>query len=103
MILSWNIYEIRCDCAELHGIKLRGRLRKFTIDKRISCLVENASDEKNVVRFAVQGETEAEIIGDFVKTLVPKVEIVEVLKDVPNPVLSKLKVNDSSRYELESL
>jgi len=100
MILSWDIYEIRCDCAELHGVKLRGRIRKFTIDKGISCFVENASDEKNVVRFAVQEETEAQIVGDFVQTLVPKAKVVCVMKDMANPVLSKLKVNDLSRYEI---
>ena len=99
MIHSWDIYEIRCDCAELHGVKLRGRIRKFTIDEGISCLVENASDEMNVVRFAVLAKTETQVIEDFIKTLVPKVEITSVLKDILNPVLSKLKVNDLSRYE----
>jgi hypothetical protein len=100
MILSWDIYEIRCNCAELHGVKLRGRIRKFTIDKEILCFVENASDEKNVVRFALEAGGEVQVIEDFIRMLVPEVEIIGVLKDVPNPVLSKLKVNDLSRYEL---
>lgn len=103
MILYWDIYEIRCDCAELQGVKLRGRIRKFTIDKGMSCLVENASDEKNVVRFALQAGSEVRVIENFIRTIVLEVEIVEVLRDIPNPVLSKLKVNDSSRYELECL
>lgn len=101
MILHWDIYEIRCDCAELHGVKLRGRVRKFTIDKEISCLVENASDEKNVVRFALQAGAEVQVVENFIRTLVPEVEIVKVLRNIPNPVLSKLKVNDSTRYETQ--
>lgn len=100
MILFWDIYEIRCDCAELHGVKLRGRIRKFAIEQEISCLVENASDEANVVRFALVTGVEMRIIGDFIKTLVPEAKVAEVMKEVTNPVLSKLKVNDPSRYEL---
>jgi len=82
----------------LNGIKLRGRIRKFTIENNIACLVENASDEENVVRFALLADSDPEQIVDFVKNLVPQVEIVESLKKIPNPVLSKLKVNDLTRY-----
>jgi len=99
MILTWDVYEIRCDCAELHGVKLRGRIRKFTVEQEISCLVENASDEENVVRFALQAGAVAGAVKNFIMTLVPEAQIMEVMKDVPNPVLSKLKVNDPTRYE----
>ena len=99
MILNWDIYEIRCDCEALHGVKLRGRIRKFTLDNKITCLVENASDEENVVRFALIANSDASVISYFVKTLLPNVEIADSLKGVPNPILSKLKVNDTSRYE----
>jgi hypothetical protein len=53
MVLSWDFYEIRSSGALLHGVKLRGRIRKFTIENDISCLMENAVDEENVVRFAL--------------------------------------------------
>lgn len=99
-ILTWDIYEIRCDCATLHGVKLRGRIRKFAIENDLSCLVENASDEENVVRFALLTDTDSMPISDFVKTLVPEAAISESLKAVPNPVLSKIKVNDPTRYEI---
>lgn len=100
MILSWDIYEIKCDCAELHGVKLRGRIRKFTIEQGISCLVENASDQENTVRFALRAGSGAQTVENFIKTLVPEAQINEALKAIPNPVLSKLKVNDPSRYEV---
>lgn len=99
-ILTWDIYEIRCDCAALHGVKLRGRIRKFAIENHLSCLVENASDEENVVRFALLTGVNSEPVSNFVKTLVPEATIVESLKEMPNPVLSKIKVNDPSRYEI---
>lgn len=100
MLIHWDAYEIRCDEAELHGVKLRGRIRKFTIEQQISCLVENASDEMNVVRFALPVGAEVMAVEEFIRTLVPEVQVIQVLENVPNPVLSKLKVNDPNRYEI---
>ncbi|MCE9541851.1 hypothetical protein K8R03_04845 [Candidatus Kaiserbacteria bacterium] len=100
MVLLWDFYEIRSTGAALHGVKLRGRLRKFTIENDISCLMENASDEENVVRFAVPAESDAREVIRFVRTLISDVSVTESLKDVPNPVLSKLNVNNMDRYEI---
>lgn len=99
MILKWDIYEIRSNCAALHGVKLRGRVRKFCIGNEITCLVENASDEENVVRFAIAAGESPNPITDFLKEIVQDVLITSSLKRVPNPVLSKIKVNYLSRYE----
>ncbi len=98
MILSWDFYEIRSKDTPLHGVKLRGRIRKFTIENEITCLMENASDEENVVRFALLTFTKPDKIFDFVKGIVPEAVVTESLKNIPNPVLSKLKVNDHNRY-----
>jgi hypothetical protein len=100
MILSWDFYEIRSPETPLHGIKLRGRIRKFTIEREITCLMENASDEDNVVRFALLANSDPKIILEFIKSLVPEAVISESLKAIQNPVLSKLKVNDLDRYEV---
>ena len=100
MILSWDFYEIRSSGAALHGIKLRGRIRKFTIENDISCLMENAADEDNVVRFALLTDSGAKRVMDFVTSIVPEAAITESLKNIPNPVLSKLNVNNSDRYQI---
>ena len=100
MILSWDVYEIKSSGAVLHGVKLRGRIRKFTIEKNISCIAENASDEENVVRFALLASSDPKQIIDFIKDLIPDAVITRCLEDIANPVLSKLKVNDSTRYEI---
>jgi len=100
MILHWDIYEIRCGREALHGVKLRGRIRKFAIENEITCLMENASDEENLVRFALLADSDPKQISDFVKNLLPEAQVKETRKNVPNPVLSKLKVNDPSRYEI---
>lgn len=100
-ILSWNIYEIESGQDTLHGVMLRGRIRKFTIENSITCFVENASDKENAVRFAVLTDINPEKVSDFIKTLLPDATINKVLESVQNPVLSKLKVNDLSRYSLE--
>ncbi len=98
MILSWDIYEIESSDAMLHGVKLRGRIRKFAIEQGMNCLVENATDKENGVRFALESDSDITLISDFVKILLPEAEITKVMDAVQNPVLSKLKVNDVSRY-----
>ena len=100
MLHTWDIYQITADSDSLHGVKLRGRIRKFVTEKEITCIVENASDEENTVRFALLAGTDSTEVSTFIKNLLPKASVVSVLKDIPNPVLSKLKVNDSSRYEI---
>ncbi len=100
MKLSWNIYEIESKQATLHGVMLRGRIRKFTIENEINCLVENASDKENIVRFGVLTDIDPQKIIDFVKSLLPDANITKVLEAVQNPILSKLKVNDLSRYSI---
>lgn len=98
MNLLWDIYEIESGADALHGVMLRGRIRKFSIENDIVCLVENASDKENVVRFALLAQTDPVSVMAFVQGMVPGAQISKVLESVQNPVLSKLKVNDISRY-----
>ncbi len=98
MELLWNIYEVESSKNQLHGIKLRGTIRKFTIENNINCLVENASDKENVVRFALLEEKNLESLLSFINKLIPDAKITLVLNSIPNPVLSKVKVNDLNRY-----
>jgi len=100
MILFWDLYEIRCNHEMLHGVKLRGRIRRFAIENDVNCLVENAQDVENVVRFGVLSGEDSGLISKFVENLLPGAVILNSLKNIPNPVLSKLKVNDLSRYEI---
>lgn len=95
----WDIYEIRSSNNTLHNVKLRGRIRKFTIESDIVCLVENAQDEENVVRFGLIAGSDIALLSEFIKSILAEAEISLSLKNVPNPVLSKLKVNDLSRYD----
>lgn len=59
MKLLWNIYEIESNADTLHGVMLRGRIRKFSIENNINCLTENASDKENAVRFALLEDTDS--------------------------------------------
>lgn len=101
MKLIWDVYEIQSDANTLHGVMLRGRIRKFTIENNIICLAENASDKENVVRFALVAGMDVSKVTEFVQKLIPGVAVSKALETVENPVLSKLKVNDLSRYALE--
>ncbi len=98
MKLKWNIYEIQSDANTLHGVMLRGRIRKFTIENGITCLAENASDKENTVRFALLEGIEPTKTIEFIQNLIPGSLVTRVLESVENPILSKLKVNDISRY-----
>ena len=100
MIHAWDVYEIVSDAQSLHGVKLRGRIRKFAIASNIMCFVENASDKENAVRFCIIKDSNPAQIKNFIETVLPHATVTRVLDAVVNPVLSKLKVNDESRYEI---
>jgi len=99
-LLTWNIYEVRSNAESLHGVMLRGRIRKLGLEKSCNVLCENASDQENCVRFAVLTPADAALVVDYLKNIISDVEITPVAAEVPNPVLSKLKVNKEDRYTL---
>lgn len=98
-VLLWDIYEIQCD-KPLHNVKLRGRIRKVALSNNITLLCENASDVENVVRFALPQGVSADSMSQYISTIMDGSRVVKVLSDVPNPVLSKLKVNKAERYDV---
>lgn len=101
MELLWDIYEIESEADALHGVMLRGRIRKFTIENDIVCLAENASDKDNTVRFALLANADPVRVVELVQKLIHGSKVSKVLESIKNPILSKLKVNDISRYSLE--
>jgi hypothetical protein len=97
---KWDIYEITSEKTQLHGVKLRGCIRKYSLINKINLLIENASDKENAVRFAVENNINTNDIISFIKTLSPDLEINLIQEDLINPVLSKMKVNIEDRYEI---
>ena len=97
---KWNIYEIKTNETKIHGVMLRGRIRKFALENQIELLTENASDVENCVRFAVGVEQEPDTIVSFICKIIDDAVIEIVLESISNPVLSKLKVNNEERYSL---
>ncbi|MDO8538157.1 MAG: hypothetical protein Q7S21_04695 [archaeon] len=86
--------------SSLTGVKLRGRIRKFGLENGLNVLAENASDVKGNARIAVIAGTKISLIEKFLKQIVPDSKIELKLKNISNPVLSKLKVNEENRYEI---
>ena len=99
-MINWNIYEISSPTQTLHGVKFRGRIRKFAISKNINVITENASDKENVVRFALEESQTAEPFIEFINTIMPDCQVDLIANQVNNPVLSKLKINIADRYEI---
>lgn len=99
-LLSWNIYQITTKTTEIHGIMLRGRIRKLGLERGFNVLCENATDEEKCVRFAVLHGEDAKLVEDYLKSIIPDVAIELVAENIQNPVLSKLKVNKEGRYSL---
>lgn len=99
-VLGWNIYQITTETTEIHGIMLRGRIRKLGLEQGFNVLCENATDEEKCVRFAVLSSVDAESVTDYLKSIIADVSIELVAEGVSNPVLSKLKVNKEDRYTL---
>ncbi|MBT3730014.1 hypothetical protein HON59_02950 [bacterium] len=99
-LITWDIYEITTEESEIHGVMLRGRIRKFAIQNNINLLAENASDLPNVVRFAVQYKEDVSSIISFIKSIVHDSSVALISESVPNPVLSKTVVNIEDRYTI---
>lgn len=97
-VIAWDVYEITSAGTSLTGVKLRGTLRKFTLASQINLLAENASDRENCVRFAVIAGADVTVIRRFIVETIGDIDVKLVLEGVQNPVLSKLKVNDVTRY-----
>jgi hypothetical protein len=99
-LIKWDIYEIKTETTPINGVMLRGRIRKLGLNKERNILVENTEDINESVRFAVpSGEDVAEIL-DYLHSIISDVTIDKVSNSIPNPVLSKLKVNLEDRYTL---
>ncbi len=102
-LFLWTIFEVTSS-SDLQGIKFRGTLRKFAISKELNLLAENADDNKKVVRFAIldkdAGPLTVEVLEDFIKSICTDAQISLLNSGIQNPVLSKIKVNDTSRYQI---
>lgn len=98
-LIAWNIYEISNGQNPIHNVMLRGRVRKFAIEESVNCIVENAADAENVVRFAIPDKEDAEKIKGYIQEILPGASIKLILESTHNPVVSKLKVNDATRYQ----
>ena len=99
-LTNWDIYEINTSESTIHGVMLRGRIRKFCLEAGRNVLAENASDVEGAVRFAVPHDEEVSSIEEYLHSVLPDAAITLVRESVPNPVLSKLKVNIEDRYTL---
>jgi hypothetical protein len=99
-LIKWDIYEIRTKTTPINGVMLRGRIRKLCLNDGKNVLVENTEDIEASVRFAVPSGEDPVEIKEYLHRIISDVIIEQVLKNVPNPVLSKLKVNLEDRYTL---
>jgi hypothetical protein len=100
-IIHWDIYEITTKSSPITGVMYRGRLRKFALVHNRNILAENTTDVDKAVRFAIPHGEDPQDIIDFIKKLTPDAEVELVRKHIPNPVLSRLKVNIEDRYSIE--
>ena len=100
MLYKWNIYEISTKNSSINWVMFRWRIRKYCIEEWINVLVENTQDIKWRVRFALLDTEDIKPLEFYIKSIVKDSVIEIVLEGIPNPVLSKLKVNKEERYEL---
>ncbi len=99
-LLKWDIYEIRTKSTPITGVMLRGRIRKFCLENKRNVLVENAQEIKGSVRFAIPSGEDPSMIQKYINKILSDASINLVEENIPNPVLSKLKVNVEDRYAL---
>jgi hypothetical protein len=99
-MILWKIFEITTTETPIHGVMLRGRLRKLATQHKTDLLTENSSDKQNCVRFAVKTTDSEEFVINYIETILEDSAVNLVADNVTNPVLSEIKVNDDSRYTL---
>ena len=99
-LLKWDIYEISSITSALTGVKLRGRLRKFGLENNLNILAENTEKPPFRVRFAILNQTDVTPIKDFLTSIIEDSSVELKIENISNPVLSKLKINIESRYEI---
>lgn len=99
-LLHWLLYDVTAGTSLLNGVRLRGRTRKFAVEHGINMLIENTTDIPNSVRFAVLSENDAQIIATYIQSIIADSSIALAGKNVANPVLSKLTVNNLDKYTL---
>ena len=99
-LLKWAIYEVTAQNTPINGVMLRGRIRKLGIEKGFNVIAENTEDKENGVRFAVLKTEDGQTVSDYIMTIIADANVALLETDISNPVLSKLKVNDQSRYAL---
>ena len=99
-IIYWDIYEIKTKSTPVNGVMLRGRIRKFCLENNRNVLAENTLDIENAVRFAIPSGEDSSAITEYLNKILPDVSVDLVRENVPNPILSKLKVNIEDRYTL---
>ncbi len=92
-LIKWDIYEIQTKATSITGVMLRGRIRKFCLEKNRNVLTENTQDIEESVRFAVPSGEDVSIIKEYLNKIIPSALVELVRENIPNPVLSKLKVN----------
>lgn len=99
-LIKWDIYEISTEHFPITGMMVRGRIRKFCLQNNINVLAENTEDLDKQVRFAIITNENPQPLIDFIKKIIPDSSVKLVRENVPNPILSKLKVNIESRYKI---
>lgn len=78
----------------------RGRVRKYALSLDQNLLVENSDTWEEEVRFAIPTTDDPEKIIAYITKIIPTAIIELTCESIPNPVLSKIKVNDETRYTL---
>ncbi len=99
-MITWDIYDITAGGASLHGVSLQGRLRKLALQIDMDLLVEHAFDLTNHVRFAVVAGTDVTPIEEYLNDTMPHLRVKRVARDVANPVLTKMHINNEDYYNL---
>jgi|TARA_B100001964_G_C13711543_1_gene370505 hypothetical protein len=100
-IIKWDIYEIKTKSTSINGVMLRGKIRKLCLENKRNVLAENTQDIEKSVRFAIPTGEDPSTIQEYLHKILPDASIELVREKIPNPVLSKLKINIEDRYTLD--
>ncbi len=100
MLIFRDVYSVKSWTQSITWVMFRWRVRKYCLWIDQNIILDNSESWEEEVHFAIPTWESPEKIIEYINTIVPETTISLELTNIANPVVSKFKVNDESRYTL---
>ena len=100
MLIQRDLYSVKSWTHPITWVMFRGRVRKYCLWIEQNIVLDNSESWEEEVHFGIPTWENPEKIIKYINSIVPETIISLEMTNIANPVVSKFKVNDESRYTL---